>query len=114
MKLKFLTACTVAGLLVLAACLTSCSADDNTHTDDAVIPFINASTVNHLEIAKGIEDEHIFIVTDAETGVQYIVYREKIGYAGMGGITPRLNADGSLYVVDLNKESERNEEESGE
>lgn len=42
-----------------------------------------------------------YIVTDEETGVQYIIYREKIGYAGMGGITPRLNADGTLYEVDV-------------
>lgn len=42
----------------------------------------------------------IHIYTDEETGVQYIIYSDKNGYAGMGGITPRLNADGSLYVED--------------
>ena len=35
--------------------------------------------------------------TDEETGVQYVVYKQNDGYAGMGGITPRLDADGSLY-----------------
>lgn len=36
--------------------------------------------------------------TDEETGVEYIIYSHAGGYAGMGGITPRLNTDGSLYV----------------
>ena len=48
-----------------------------------------------------IENEYIHIVTDHKTGVQYIVYREKYMNAGFGGITPRLNADGSLCVVDV-------------
>lgn len=51
--------------------------------------------------AESIRDENCYIVTDQKTGVQYIVFREKVGYAGMGGITPRLNADGSLCVVDV-------------
>ncbi|AXF52226.1 MAG: hypothetical protein [Inoviridae sp.] len=46
------------------------------------------------------EFSRIYIWTDEETGVQYIIYREKSGYAGFGGITPRLNTDGSLYVLD--------------
>ena len=37
--------------------------------------------------------------TDEETGVQYIIYDRTSAKAGMGGITPRLNADGTLYVV---------------
>ncbi len=38
--------------------------------------------------------------TDEVTGVQYVIYDRYAGYGGMGGITPRLNADGTLYVVD--------------
>lgn len=38
--------------------------------------------------------------TDEDTGVQYIIYREKFYNAGFGGITLRLNPDGSLYVVE--------------
>lgn len=35
---------------------------------------------------------------DEETGVQYVIY-SYYGYnGGMGGITPRLNADGTLYI----------------
>lgn len=35
---------------------------------------------------------------DSETGVYYLVYSDQSGYAGMGGITPRLNPDGSVMV----------------
>ena len=40
---------------------------------------------------------YIEIWIDEETGVQYIIYDRVGGYAGRGGITPRLNSDGSLY-----------------
>lgn len=45
------------------------------------------------------DNNHIEIWTDEETGVQYIIYSESGGYSGYGGITPRLNADGTLYMV---------------
>lgn len=48
-----------------------------------------------------IEDSKIRYYTDSETGVQYIIYREKFSDAGLGGITPRLNSDGSLYLDDV-------------
>ena len=35
---------------------------------------------------------------DSETGVHYLVNSDHSGYAGMGGITPRLNPDGSIIV----------------
>ena len=43
------------------------------------------------------EDSDIRIWTDTETGVQYVIYCHSGGYSGMGGITPRLNLDGTLY-----------------
>lgn len=39
------------------------------------------------------DNNNIFIHIDKETGVNYIIS----GY-GVGGICPRYNADGSLYV----------------
>lgn len=41
----------------------------------------------------------ISIWTDEETGVQYIIYYSNKSY-DLGGITPRLNADGTLYIAD--------------
>lgn len=45
-------------------------------------------------------NDYIYIWTDEDTGVQYVIYREKCMNAGFGGITPRLNPDGSLYGVE--------------
>ena len=39
----------------------------------------------------------ISIWTDEETGVQYIIYHGDNNQY-LGGITPRLNADGTLYT----------------
>lgn len=47
------------------------------------------------------DDTSIRVWTDEKTGVQYIIYDRQDGYGGMGGITPRYNADGTLYTVDL-------------
>lgn len=69
----------IAILLVLAMvfCLVGCTEDKNIErTDNSTIKFW----------------------IDEETGVQYVIYSKGGGYAGMGGITPRLNKDGSLYV----------------
>lgn len=44
-------------------------------------------------------DEDVYIWTDKETGVQYVIYSFIVtGGGGAGGITPRLNADGTLYT----------------
>ena len=39
--------------------------------------------------------QHIRVYTDPETGCQYLIYDRKYGYAGMGGITARMDADGN-------------------
>lgn len=35
---------------------------------------------------------------DPETGVHYLIYKDKCGYSGMGGMTVRYNADGTIMV----------------
>ena len=40
---------------------------------------------------------------DSETGVHYLVYSNNIQRGGAGGMTPRLNADGSLMVDEKEK-----------
>lgn len=40
------------------------------------------------------DSKDIRIWTDPETNVQYVIY---FGYGGAGGITPRINIDGTLY-----------------
>ena len=63
--------------LVLITCLAGCSNNEN--------------------ITQSNEDDSIQFWTDKETGVEYIIYSNVNGYAGQGGITPRLNADGTLF-----------------
>ena len=45
-------------------------------------------------------NSNIRIWTDKETGVQYVIYKEEVYKGGLGGITPRLNADGTLYTTE--------------
>lgn len=68
--------------LVLILCLVGCE---------------EANESNKASL-KTEDNSTIYIWTDEETGVQYIVFSDKKGYGGMGGITPRLNSDGTLYI----------------
>lgn len=75
--------------LVLTLCLVGCAETNQTKPE-----------------LREEENSSIRIWTDEETGVQYIVYCDRGGYAGMGGITPRLNADGTLYVAEESEDTE--------
>ena len=44
------------------------------------------------------KDYDIDIWVDTETGVQYIIYHGNNNQY-LGGITPRLNSDGTLYIA---------------
>lgn len=47
---------------------------------------------------KALEDSYIREYVDPKTGVHYLVYSHKVHNGGMGGITPRLNSDGSIMT----------------
>lgn len=67
----------------------------NTDTEQA------SSGVSTFESYQGFgESGKVSVFIDPETGIEYLLYREKVGYAGMGGITPRLNPDGSIKIHD--------------
>lgn len=90
---------------------TGCSASENSTGDTTtgasvvVAEGIPAEmTEPQRTLQEDVNDTHISVWTDPETGVQYIVYSRKRGEAGIGGITPRLNADGSLCVVSIAEE----------
>lgn len=42
---------------------------------------------------------YMYEFIDPETGVHYWVYSKPVIKGGMGGITPRLNADGTIMVT---------------
>ncbi|MCX4379559.1 MAG: DUF6440 family protein [Lachnospiraceae bacterium] len=81
---KFITICSAA--LILSIGTTGCEVSLPYGGEDPTVGEKDNKTV--------------YIWTDEDTGVQYIIYREKTMNAGFGGITPRLNADGSLYCVE--------------
>lgn len=43
-----------------------------------------------------IYNDDIYEFVDPDTGIHYWIYSHKAGYGGMGGMTPRLNPDGSV------------------
>ena len=45
-----------------------------------------------------LSNNDIYEFIDPDTGVHYWVYSHQEGYSGMGGMTPRLNSDGSVMV----------------
>lgn len=47
---------------------------------------------------KQVKNDYIYEFIDNETGVHYLVYSYDPGHSGMGGITPRLNSDGSVMT----------------
>ena len=47
---------------------------------------------------KEMYNDDVYEFIDPDTGVHYWIYSHSAGYAGMGGITPRLNSDGSIMV----------------
>lgn len=51
----------------------------------------------NIEMSK--EDYNIKIWTDMETGVQYVIYHCSAGYAGLGGITVRVDEEGRPMVA---------------
>lgn len=66
-------------MLLVVVCLSGCT--DDTNTD-------KSSNID------------VYFWTDETTGVQYVIYSHSGGYSGMGGITPRLASDGSLYTAE--------------
>lgn len=76
---------TILTLMLMVTCLSGCDIEENKSKYDGITKTDNIN---------------IDFWTDEETGVQYVIYDRSGGYAGMGGITPRLNSDGSIYVVD--------------
>ena len=42
--------------------------------------------------------DDVYDYIDPDSGVHYLIYTHKAYNAGMGGITPRLNPDGSIMI----------------
>lgn len=82
MKKKILS---VVLVLSVAVGLAACSSGVKSGEVDNGVPKIYGS------------DVYEFI--DADTGVHYWIYSHDDGYGGMGGMTPRLNSDGTVMIT---------------
>lgn len=86
----------IIGLVTLFVVgLTGCGS-----LDDYAVSVNSIHTTASYKTNKlaDIEENHLFVITDDKTGVQYIVYSEVFGRSGAGGITVRYNADGTPYI----------------
>ena len=83
--IKILMLSIFVGILVLTLLESS-----DKHTAEAK----EKSTHSQGTKLYGANSKDIRIWTDPDTGVQYVIYS---GYRSAGGITPRINLDGTLY-----------------
>ena len=56
----------------------------------------SVSTVTASEINMS---PYMYEFVDQDTGVHYWIYSRTCGYGGMGGMTPRLNSDGTVMIT---------------
>ena len=68
-----------------------------------VMMFSLTGCVEGVESGKSdtvtLANNDMYEFVDPQTGVHYWVYSHGDAYQGMGGITPRLNADGTIMVT---------------
>ena len=70
----------VIAVFMGAVCLVACDENESQHLSE-------------------LSDSYVNTWTDDETGVQYIIVYTHNGYGAGFGITARLNADGTPYIV---------------
>lgn len=83
---KFVTACALALAFMVGAC--------------SPVSEVIADQTRPLKIWFENENGHMktYCLVDERTGVNYVVVENELYHGGGIAITPRLNADGSLYV----------------
>lgn len=59
---------------------------------------VKGTTTDLSGTTPKIYNNDIYEFVDPDTGVHYWVYSHQEGYSGMGGMTLRLNSDGSVMV----------------
>ena len=94
MKIKILALLSVL-TIALCGCSTETLKEEQVQEPEKVI--LNEYTKNSIGLSYG----GVFSFTDSETGVCYLIFKDKSGYGGMGGITPRYNADGTIMVKEV-------------
>ena len=75
---------------ILTFSLVGCSVPEGTETSNEGTETSNSGATSKIY------NNDIYEFVDPDTGVHYWIYSHSEGYSGMGGITPRLNSDGSI------------------
>ena len=70
---------------ILMFSLVGCSVPEGTETSDS-------------GTTSKIYNSDVYEFVDPDTGVHYWIYSHGAAYQGMGGMTPRLNSDGSVMT----------------
>lgn len=89
---KHIKALTVGLFMIIMLMISACGTE--TH-----------ETINGKELTS-MRYGDVYDFVDPDTGVHYLIYDRTTGYAGKGGITPRLNADGSIMVTETSSEQQ--------
>ena len=71
---------------ILTFSLVGCSVPKTTESSES----------NSISKVNG---SYVYEFIDSDTGVHYLIYSNKLANAGMGGITPRLNSDGTVMTT---------------
>ena len=75
---------------ILTFSLVGCSVPEGTETSNEGTETSNSGATSNIY------NNDIYEFVDPDTGVHYWIYSHSEGYSGMGGMTPRLNSDGSI------------------
>lgn len=78
----------IAGVMTFTGC-EAVTTEETSQTEEKTSFILNS-------------DDEVQVWTDEETGVQYLIFK---GYR-KGGITPRLNADGTPYTINQDENTE--------
>lgn len=101
MMKKVLAACILIGMFICGTLFAGCDgnnvkaeANDTTHkleseVEDIEIDFERVTWDSYANVTE---------YRDTVTGVHYIIYQDSVGYGGMGGITVRYNANGTVFA----------------
>lgn len=78
---------------ILCAC--ACTTVAGCNMPENIIKTAEPSNKEYTSVS----DDDIYEFVDPDTGVHYWIYSHHGAQSGMGGMTPRLNSDGTVMVT---------------
>lgn len=101
MRKKVLAACILIGTFICGTLFAGCDgnnikveANDTTHELESEVQDIG------IDLEYVTQDSYAKVTEyrDTITGVHYLIYQDRVTYGGMGGMTVRYNADGTVFA----------------